>query len=253
MANILALSTGILAILNLLASQMSASLSHASERYALTGIGGGRDTLYSYQGIIYAFDGGLSDAGRIARIWTKTAHFTYQTDLPEQPATKIEVFGTGLEVEFGWQWSMDDVRFAAMGGLVWRDHTMLPIDPGSDLERDHFGFTGAFDGEWRVAKGFGVMANANYAFGLKQHWLQFKPYLALKDGLRVGPEIAFAGAKNYRYARLGFYASGYQLPIDKLPWTFSGRAYLGSELGLQVDLDEHRAIPYAGLNVGYLF
>ena len=220
----------------------------AGEGYAITGFGGGPDDLYAYQGILYAPMGNLSESGPQVRVWSKAFRFTYQTDLPGAPDSKIEAFGTSLEVEAGWQFAFDAGRIALLGGAAWRDHTLTPDDPGSNLGDSRIGFSATLDGEIRLSDGFGVMSYANYLTGFDQYWVQLKPYMSFGGGVKAGPELVVSGGDGYQHGRAGLFFSGYEVGLGRM-----GRIFLGGEAGARFDLKDRNADPYAGLNAGFLF
>ncbi len=220
----------------------------AGQGYAITGAGGGPDSFYAYQGVIYAPFNGLSETGPQVRAWAKGFQFTYQTDLPNAPDRKIEAFGTSLDAEAGWQFAADHVRIGIYGGAAWRDHELTPNDPGSDLEDARVGFSATFDGEVKLQDGFGAMAYANYLTGFDQYWTQLRPYMTTAGGWKAGPELVYSGGDGYEHARVGVFFNGYEINLGSL-----GRIFLGGEAGARFDLRDENIDPYAGLNAGFLF
>lgn len=220
----------------------------AGEGYALTGVSGGPDSFYGYQGVMYAPLGSLSETGPLVRVWGKGFQFTYETNLGTANNRKIKAFGTSVEGEAGWQFAGDAGRIALLAGAAWRDHQLSPNDPGSDLEHGRVGFLGTFDGELRLSDQFGVMAYANYLTGFDQYWVQLKPYLATGAGWKIGPEFVVSGGDGYQHGRAGVFVSGYEVNLGSL-----GRMFIGGEAGAKFDLDNRNVDPYAGLNAGFLF
>jgi len=137
----------------------------------------------------------------------------------------------------------------SFAGAAWRDFSLTPNDPGSDLEGTHLAFSATVDGEWRFAPVYGVMANGNYLTAIDQYWVEVKPFTDLGSGFKVGPAAAFFGGKDYQMMRGGAFFSGYELPV-KLS---IGRIFVGGNAGIQWDIDDHRVTPFGGLNVGLLF
>lgn len=220
----------------------------AGQGYALTGVGGGPDSFYGYQGIMYAPLGSLSETGPLIRVWGKGFHFTYEADLGNGVNRTIDAFGTSVEAEAGWQFANDAVRLAVLAGAAWRDHRLSPDDPGSDLEDGRVGFLATIDGDVRLSDRFGVMAYANYLTGFDQYWVQVKPYVQTQGGWKIGPEFVVSGADDYQHGRAGVFVNGFELDLGSV-----GRVYLGGEAGARFDLDNRNVDPYAGLNAGFLF
>jgi len=209
--------------------------------------------LNSYQGIIYAPFGNLSQTGLILRAWNKAYRFTYETDLSRNARnTEISVLGLSVEGEVGWQIANDLGRIALYDGLVWRDHTLSPNDPGSNLNKSRIGFSASVDGEYKYSNDYGIMANASYLEGFNQYWVQAKPYMKFGDGWKIGLDAASFGGKNYRLARTGLFVSDFEFSLWPKSWS-KKRLYLGAEAGVQFSFRDKQLNPYAGLNVGYLF
>jgi hypothetical protein len=141
----------------------------AGEGFAISGIGGGLHSFYSYQGVIYAPLGTLSESGPLVRGWAKSFSFTYETELPTDPEASIDALGYGVEGEVGWQLAGEFGRIAAFAGAAWRDHELDPPDPGSDLEDARIALALTVDGEWKADETWGVMANAHYLTGFDQY------------------------------------------------------------------------------------
>jgi hypothetical protein len=220
----------------------------AGQGYAITGFGGGPDSLYAYQGLLFAPLDSLSASGPQVRLWAKAFEFSYRTDLPANPDSKIEAFGTSLEAEAGWQLAREMGRIAFFAGAAWRDHDLTPDDPGSDLEDAKVGFSATIDGEWKFNDRFGIMSYANYVTGFDQYWTQVKPYVTTPAGVKIGPEFGISGGDDYQHARAGIFFNGYELSLGAL-----GRIFLGGEAGARFDLNDEDIDPYAGLNAGFLF
>ncbi len=231
-----------------LAGLPQAPAAFAGQGYALTGVGGGPDSFYGYQGIMYAPLGSLSETGPLIRLWGKGFHFTYETDLANSANREIKAYGTSVEGEAGWQFAGDAGRIALLAGAAWRDHRLSPNDPGSDLEDGRVGFLATFDGELRLSDQFGVMGYANYLTGFDQYWVSLKPYMATAAGWKVGPEFVVSGGDDYQHGRAGVFFNGYEVDLGGL-----GSIYLGGEVGARFDLDTRNVDPYAGLNAGFLF
>ena len=220
----------------------------AGEGYAITGFGAGPDNLYAYQGLLFAPMDSLSQSGPQVRLWAKGFEFSYRTDLPAAPDTKIEAFGTSLEAEAGWQFAGESGRIALFAGAAWRDHDLTPDDPGSDLEQARIGFSATLVAELKLTRTLGVMTYANFLTGFDQYWLQLKPYTTAPNSIKIGPEFVLSGGDDYQYARTGVFFQGYELSLGS--W---GRVFIGGEAGARFDLDDEKIDPYAGLNTGFLF
>lgn len=214
----------------------------------MLGVGGSTHAAHSYAGLIYSPRGSLSESGPLVRIWMKTFGFTYQTDLPGRPDQEIKALGYGVEAEGGWQIAGAGGRAAAFLGAAWRDHKLEPSDPGSGLEDGRLGLSLAVDGEWRMGRRLGVMANASYVAGFDQYWAQGRPFVDLGDGWRVGIDVAGFGGPHYATVRAGLFMTGYELP-----WAIFGRTFLSGEAGVQKDLSGGRVAPFLGLHAGVLF
>ena len=225
----------------------------AAQIYTLSGFGGGPKSLDSWQGIIYAPTGGLSESGPILRIWNKAFRFTYRTDLPTASDVSISALGLSLEAEAGWQFTGRPGRIALFGGIVWRDHFLTPADPGTDLSKARLGFSVTMDGEYKISDRFGVLANGSFLQGFNQYWAQIKPYSTMKRAggkppWKLGLDIAGFGGKNYHTVRLGLFASDFQFSLWK-----NKKVYLGAQAGAQYAIKARSISPYAGLNAGFLF
>ena len=222
----------------------------AGEGYITAGIGGGLKTLNSYQAIIYAPFGSLSDNGLILRDWTKAFRFGYQTDLPAASNVSISAMGLSLEGEIGWRFNFNQSSLAVYGGIVWRQHKLLPDDPGSTLDKDRIGFSATLDGEYKFSPDYAIMANASYLQGFDQFWVQAKPYKNMKLGgnWKFGLDISSAGGRDYNNSRIGIFASDYEFSF----WS-GKRMFLGAEAGVKFSLKDKETTPYAGINIGYLF
>jgi len=220
----------------------------AGQVYLTAGIGGGLKTLNSYQAIIYAPFGTLSDSGLILRGWNKAFRFAYQTDLPAANDITITATGLSMEGEAGWQFSFDQIRIAVFGGIVWRKYSLNPDDPGSTLGKARIGFSATVDGEYKFTPDYGVMANASYLQGFDQYWIQAKPYMKVADGWKIGLDASSAGGSNYNNTRIGVFASDYELSF----WA-GKRIFLGGEAGVKFSFKDNKTTPYIGVNIGYLF
>jgi hypothetical protein len=218
------------------------------EGYALTGLGGSRDGLHGYGGLIYAPHGSLSETGLLSRAWAKSFEFTYRRDLPDSPGTRINAFGYGFQVDAGWQIAGPWGRAGLFPGIAWRAHELKPPDPGSRLNKARFGLSVSADGEWRFSDRFGIMANASYLTEFDDYWAQARPYLHLGDGWKIGLDVAGYGGPDYARVRAGAFTSGYELPLKAF-----GRLFVGAEAGVQSDIDTRRLSPFAGMNIGLLF
>lgn len=216
--------------------------------YALTGSGGGPDALYSYKGIIYSPLGNLGDSGPIVRFWAKGFSFSYRTSLPGNPNARIKAQGLSFEGEAGWQHAFKNGRLAAYAGVGWRDHFLSIPDPGSDLAKARIFFSGTVDGEWRLNKDFGVMANGQFVSGFNQYWAQIKPFMRIKRDWKVGPDISLNGGKEYRHLNFGAFVSDIKIKIWKLrPF------YAGARAGVQWSMKANKFSPYFGVHSGVLF
>lgn len=222
----------------------------AGEGYVTAGIGGGLKTLNSYQAIIYAPFGKLSESGLILRGWTRSFRFAYQTDLPAASNVTISAMGLSVEGEAGWQFTLDQLRIAVFGGIVWRQHMLLPDDPGSTLDQSRIGFSATIDGEYKFSDDYGIMANASFLQGFDQFWVQAKPYRNINFGgnWKFGLDVSSAGGADYNNSRVGVFASDYEFSF----WS-GKRMFLGAEAGVKFSLKDKQTTPYAGINVGYLF
>ena len=209
--------------------------------------------LNSYQGIIYAPFGNLSETGLILRAWNKAYHFTYETDLSRNARNiEISVLGLSVEGEVGWQIANDLGRIALYGGMVWRDHTLTPNDPGSDLNKSRIGFSATIDGEYKYSNDYGIIANASYLQGFNQYWVQAKPYIKFGDGWKIGLDATNFGGKDYHLARTGVFLSDFEFSLWPKNWS-KKRLFLGAEAGVQLSFKDKQLNSYAGLNIGYLF
>ncbi len=220
----------------------------ADQGYITAGIGGGLKTLNSYQGVIYAPFGSLSESGLILRGWTKAFRFAYQTDLPTASNVTISAMGLSIEGEAGWQFAFDQTRIAVFGGLVWRKYTLSPNDPGSNINKSRLSFSASVDGEYKFTPDYGIMANASFLQGFNQYWAQAKPYMKVADSWKIGLDTSSAGGKDYNNSRIGLFASDYEFSL----WPAS-RLFLGGEAGVKFSFKDNKTTPYAGINVGYLF
>lgn len=225
----------------------------AGEGYALVGTGGGLggmiggddDGLQGFAGVIYAPGHALSDTGPVLRGWAKAFQFTYESDALD---SRIMALGYGVQVEAGWQFAGPRGRLALLPGVVWRDHELVPSDPGSGLEDDRFGVSLTADGEWRFGERFGIMANGTYLTGFDDYWAQARPFVDVGSGWKVGLDFAHWGAPEYAKMRAGLFTSGYELPVKMF-----GRTFLGASAGVQSDVDGSDLAPFAGINIGVLF
>ncbi len=220
----------------------------AGETYITAGVSSGPKTLNSYQAIIYAPFGSLSESGLILRGWSKSFGFSYQTDLPGADNAQIKALGLSVEGEAGWQFAFDQARMAVYGGVVWRKYSLTPADPGSTLDKSRIGFSATIDGEYKFSNDYGIMANASYLQGFNQFWVQAKPYVKVGNGWKIGLDAASAGGKDYNNSRIGLFASDYELTF----WA-GKRIFLGGEAGVQFSFKDNKTTPYAGINIGYLF
>lgn len=206
--------------------------------------------LNSYQGIIYAPFGSLSETGLILRAWNKAYRFTYKTDLSRNARNiEISALGLSLEGEVGWQFANQQGRIALYGGIVWRDHKLTPNDSSSSLEKSRIGFSGTLDGEYKYSDQFGIMANASYLEGFDQYWTQIKPYVKFSDTWKIGFDGASFGGKDYHLGRAGVFVSDFEFSL----WPLNQPMFLGAEVGVQFSFKDKQFNPYAGLSVGYLF
>ncbi|HFC04350.1 MAG TPA: cellulose biosynthesis protein BcsS [Rhizobiales bacterium] len=221
----------------------------AGQGYVIAGFGGGPKALNSYQGVIYAPFGSLSETGLILRGWNKAFRFSYKTDLgPTARNVPILALGLSVEGEIGWQQKFDHGRIAGYGGIVWRDHYLAPADPGSDLTKARIGFSATLDGEYTFSPDYGVLANASFLVGFNQYWVQAKPYMKVGDGWKIGLDAASAGGKTYNNTRFGLFVSDFEFSL----WS-KKRMFLGAEAGGQFSVKDNLFSPYVGVNVGYLF
>jgi len=233
----------------------------AGQGYALIGGGGGMggvmggalggedDGLHGYAGVIYAPAHMLSDSGLLLRGWAKSFGFSYLADLPGAPDTRIEALGYGGQVEAGWQIAGPRWRVALVPGIAWRDYSLKPSDPGSDLDGDRFGISLAADGEWRFGERFGIMANGSYVTVFEDYWVQSRPFVHLGHGWKMGLDFAGWGGPDYGRMRAGLFTSGYELPVR----AFGRRMFLGADAGVESDQDGKRVAPFGGINIGLLF
>lgn len=223
--------------------------SHSSgQGYITAGIAGGPTALNSYQAIIYAPFGSLSDTGLILRAWNKAFRFSYKTDLPTANDVTINALGLSVEGEVGWQYAGEHGRVALYGGIVWRDHFLTPNDPGANLSKSRFGVSVTLDGEYKIAPDYGIMANASFLQGYNQYWTQIKPYMMVGDGRKIGLDLASAGGKSYNITQIGLFASDFEYSF----WP-GKRMFWGARAGVRLSLKKAKPAPYAGINMGYLF
>ncbi|MGE0211276.1 MAG: cellulose biosynthesis protein BcsS [Parvibaculaceae bacterium] len=220
----------------------------AGEGFSVSGGGGTLEGFDTFQGVLYAPWSALGESGFQVRGWAKSYLFEYETSLPNDPGARIQAMGYGFQVELGWQFAGDWGHLAGFVGPAWRDHELQPPDPGSSLDRARLGVAFTLDGEWRALPDLGVMVNASYVTGVDQHWAQVKPFLELGDGFRTGLSLAVFGGPDYEKARLGLFASGYELEF--ITWR---RTFIGGELGVQSDFSGRGITPYVGLHSGFLF
>lgn len=214
----------------------------------MLGVGGSTHGLHSYQGVIYAPWSSLSESGPLLRLWAKGFGFSYVTDLPDRPDSRIDAIGYGVEGDAGWQVAGDWGRAALLAGLGWRDHRLTPSDPQSGLETSRLGFTLTADGEWKLSDRFGVMGYASYLTAFDEYWVQARPYLHLGHGWKFGADVAAFGGRSYDTVRAGLFTTGYELPFKRF-----GRMFMGGDAGVQSDLGGDRIAPFVGIHAGVLF
>ena len=242
-------STAITVLLCLIASLCALkNTAQAGQGYITAGFGGGPKALNSYQGIIYAPFGSLSETGLILRAWNKAFRFSYETSLQRTMNVPISALGLSIEAEVGWQYVHSKGRYGLYGGLVWRDHLLTPTDPNSTLTKSRIGFSATVEAQHTITEDFGISESVNYIQGINQYWAQIRPYMMIEGSWKTGLDIASTGGEDYNTLHLGLFASDYEFSL----WTGS-RMYLGGQAGMQYSIRNKKISPYAGLHVGYLF
>ena len=226
----------------------TATPAKAGEGFAMLGVGGSTHGLHSYQGVIYAPWSSLSETGPLVRLWAKSFGFTYVTDLPDSPDSRIDAIGYGMEGDAGWQLAGEWGRAALLAGIGWRDHRLMPSDPALGLEKSRLGLTLTADGEWKLSGRFGVMGYATYLTAFDEYWVQARPYLHLGHGWKIGADVAAFGGRSYDTVRAGLFTTGYELPFKRF-----GRMFMGGDAGVQSDLSGDRIAPFVGMHAGVLF
>lgn len=220
-----------------------------ADRLIAIGGGGGGGTIHGYTGVIIPLSGDIDGEGYIVRGWAKIFNFDYRTTIAGIAGTKVDAIGYSVVGEFGYQWSFAGRdRIALYGGIRYRDVTLSPGDPGSDLEDGEVGASATLDGRWRIAGQFAVLANASFTAGFDEYWLQLKPHIVLAGGIRLGPDLVVQGGDNYRYLRFGAFVSDLTVRLPSF-----GRFFLSIEAGLQHDDLEGDDDLYGGIHSAFFF
>lgn len=216
-------------------------------RLALSGIGGGGDSLFAYMGVIQALDGSINDTGPLVRLWANLYEFDYATSIAGRPA-RIDATGFGGTLEAGYQWTWLGIgRIAGYIGVRFRDHVLTPDDPNSDLDSADAGLILGIDGGLNITGNIRLAGSYSYTVGFDEYWLQSRAGYRLPN-FRIGPELVLFGGENYEYQRYGAFIS--DIVLDFAP---DHRLFLSIEAGAQRDVDERDITPYGGLHASFFF
>lgn len=218
---------------------------HAADAMTIMGVGGGGNTIYAYSGRIKAMADTMDGTGAVIRLWAKTYKFNYRTNLTPASSTKIRTIGTGALLELGYQWKNDFVRLAGFAGLDFRVHSLRPNDPRSRL-KDKLSPNLALNGTFKLSETLGLDANASTSILYRETWVQARPYYRFPTGLKIGPDLAIIGGKDYTFSNVGLYGSGIKLNIP-----IFGTVYLGVKAGVQHDKDKGHYGPYGGFHIAF--
>ncbi len=224
----------------------------AGDVYAFTGFSGSSIALYGVQGLIYTPLSGLGETGPIARLWMESSYFDYQTSVRLYRDVGMDVtihaLGTGGSVEAGYQIAGDTYRLAGFLGAVYRDYVLTPVDERSDLNGSTVGVKVVAEGHAYPFDGWGAGGYASYITGVDEYWVQIRPGYRWTSGLAIGIDAALWGGEDYRYARAGLFAQGFEVDLLGM-----GRIFLGGEAGMLTDTDLDKHSPFGGLNLGFFF
>jgi hypothetical protein len=138
-------------------------------------------------------------------------------------------------VEGGWSFGQSETRGEILAGVEVRQEAegkrLSPV------------VSAAF--ETKVGPG-GISALAMLRPAYGEVWAEFRPWLRLDDGWKLG--VLAASEEAGAGFRAGIFTSGYRVPL-----TVVQELFLGGELGLERDAHGAAITPYGGVNLGFGF
>jgi hypothetical protein len=138
-------------------------------------------------------------------------------------------------VEGGWSFGQSETRGEMLAGVEVRQETegkrLSPV------------VSAAF--ETKVGPG-GISALAMLRPAYGEVWAEFRPWLPLDDGWKLG--VLAASGEAGAGLRAGIFTSGYRVLLPVVQELF-----LGGELGLERDAHGAAMTPYGGVNLGFGF
>ncbi len=211
----------------------------AGETWVSTGVGGSGDTLYSYGGVTFAPGGSLNDEGLRTRLWGKAHRFNDGVKPSSNPATDVQISGTGAEAELGWQFVGPAWRSAVYAGGVWRDDAMRGSRLGMNL---------AAEASYELSARWRLIGDVKYTFRFDEVWAQLRPEFEYDDGLYLGLVSSASKGPGYSIVRGGASLGGLSYAV---PWM--GDVYVSIEAGAEYNITMKNNGPYAALHIGFAY
>ncbi|MGI9482986.1 MAG: cellulose biosynthesis protein BcsS [Hyphomicrobiales bacterium] len=211
-----------------------------------SGFGGtGIDAFNTYNSIAYSPFRQLHEPGPIVRGTAKNYFFKYDIGIAENVVAENHVTGIGIEFEAGWQFVRENWRASVFGGAAWRKFTYPFEDPGNKFLNKKWAATFAAEGDYAVNEWVSLSANVQVWAGFDELWLEAKAFTPLWFGPSAGLSVAHGRGASYSQLRAGSIISGWQFYVP-----YAGLVFLTAEAGVQWELKDKKASPYAGIHTG---
>jgi Cellulose biosynthesis protein BcsS len=208
---------------------------HAAETLVLTGVSGSKNSNYSYLGAVIANEK-LADEGLRFKAWAAYLDYDYSI----LKTTNVNVHGPVLDAAVGYMWALPSTQISAYLGGVYRD---MSSDNKSAQLNERFGVKLQGEIDHHFTSEFGMAAIASYTSNFDDYWTNFKPYYALSNNVRVGPELTLSGSPEYKSQRYGAFVEGISL----------GKLNLGANIGSEHNQTVGGNQLYGGISAAFVF
>lgn len=209
----------------------------AGEIWVSTGVGGSRESLYSYAGVTLTPMGTLQEAGWRARLWGKGLRFNDGIETSNTASSATEIHGIGADAELGWQFVSPDLRAALYAGGVWRDEAQ---------RGERFGASLALDAQFQMTNRWRILAAGKYTFGFDETWGHVKSEFRFGENLSAGLLTSTNRGRGYSIVRAGGSLGGFNFDMPLV-----GRAFISVDAGIEYNATTKNSSPFGALHLGF--
>lgn len=196
------------------------------------GFDGAEDSLFGYDGLVWAPAGHLHEAGWRLRAGTNAGVHSYRS-----AGRRLTGELYSAELLAGYEWLWRDAGFTAYAGPTVQDSKTDPHDAGKPRQGTRLGVKVKLEGWYRPADGIYLNLSGHYASAAETYSARIAPTFEIAPRWALEPEIAAYGEPGYDAQRVGLIVE----------YRFSERWRLRLGGGWRTDPDEDG--PYAALEM----